>query len=408
MALEATAVLEIGTDHVRVMVGELRDDGVVTVVGIGEAESRGIRKGEIFNRDDAIASVRKAIKEAESNWRKNIHSVMLITSGGQAESKRSVGIHRVVDPQDNQLSEIDESDVSEVIEIARRVSLPENRIRLHTLQQYFQVDDIFNVTSPVGMACEELRVDMLTIHGKRSAVDNLRKIVDDVPIACRDAAFSGLCASMAVATDEQKKAGVLIVDIGGGTTDFTLYHDGFLLAAGSLAVGGDHVTNDISIGLQIPHVQAELVKKKEGCALTNLMERDHNISIPAVSQGFGGKMARAITLNTIINARMDEIFTLVKETIDQECPNVPLRAGVLLTGGGAFLNGVRDLGQKVFNVPCMFGKPFDVQGLSTAKEGPLYACHIGAIRYAASLNTVVGRSPFGRRLLKVLWGGSHE
>jgi len=171
-------------------------------------------------------------------------------------------------------------------------------------------------------------------------------------------------------------------------------------------VGGDHVTNDISIGLQIPLTQAELIKKKEGCALTNLMERDHNISIPAVSQGFGGKMVRAITLNTIINARMEEIFTLVKEQIDQYCPNVPLGAGVLLTGGGAFLNGARDLGQKVFNVPCMFGKPFDVQGLSTAKEGPLYACHVGAIRYAASLIVTEERTPLSRRLLKMLWGGT--
>ena len=134
MSLEATAVLEIGTSYVRVLVGEMRNDGVVTVVGIGETESKGIRKGEIVNRDDAISAVRKAIKAAEANWRKSIHAVVLITSGGQAEAKKSTGIHRVIDPVDNQSSEVDESDVAEVMEIARRVSLPENRIRLHTLQ----------------------------------------------------------------------------------------------------------------------------------------------------------------------------------------------------------------------------------------------------------------------------------
>ncbi len=408
MSIEATAVLEVGTRTVRVLVGEIRDDEVVTVVGIGEAESRGIRKGEIVNRDDAIGSVRKALKEAEKNRRRSIHSVLLITSGGQAEAKKSTGIHRVVDPQDNQLSEIDDSDVEEVVEIARKISLPENRIRLHTLQQYFQVDDTLNVTSPVGMACEELRVDMITIHGKRSAVDNFRKLVDDVPVACTDAVFSGLCASMAVLSEEQKKAGVLLIDIGGGTTDYALHYDGFLLTAGSFAVGGDHVTNDIAVGLQIPPTQAEYIKKKDGSALTNLMERDHNISIPAATQGFGGKMVRSITLNTIINARMDEIFTLVKEQLDRQCPNAPLSAGVVLTGGGAFLNGARDLGQKVFNVPCTLGKPFDVQGLSTAKEGPLYACPLGAIRYAASLRTVKEQPSFGRRLLNTLWGGSND
>ncbi len=408
MALQATAVLEIGTSTVRVMVGEIRNDGVVSVVGIGEADSRGIRKGEIINRDDAITCVRKAIKTAEKDWRKSIHSVILITSGGQAESKKSTGIHRVVDPADNQLTEIDGPDVEDVIEIARKVSLPDNRIRLHTLQQYFQVDDTLNVTSPIGMACEELRIDMLTIHGKRSAVDNFRKLVDDVPISCTDAAFSGLCASLAVLSEEQKKAGVLVVDIGGGTTDYVLCYDGFVLTAGSFSVGGDHVTNDISIGLQIPLTQAEYIKKKDGCALTNLMERDHNISIPAATQGFGGKMVRAITLNTIINARMEEILTLVKDQVDRECPNIPLSAGVVLTGGGSFLNGARDLGQKVFNVPCMYGKPFDVQGLPTAKEGPLYACHIGAIRYAASLHTVEEKPSIASRLMKTLWGASNE
>ncbi|MDF7798916.1 cell division protein FtsA [Pontiellaceae bacterium B1224] len=408
MALEATAVLEIGTSTVRVMVGEVRDDNVVSVIGIGETESRGIRKGEIINRDDAIKCVRAAIKAAEENRRKSIHSVLLVTSGGQAQAKKSTGIHKLVDPADNQLSEVDEHDVAEVVEVARKVSLSENRIKLHTLQQYFQVDDMVNVTNPIGMAGEELRVDMITIHGKRSAVDNFRKIVDDAPIVCNDAVFSGLCSAMAVVSDEQKKAGVLVVDIGGGTTDFTLYHDGFIQAAGSFAVGGNHITNDISVGLQIPLGQAELVKKKDGSALTNLMERDHNISIPAASQGFSGKMVRAVTLNTIINCRMEEIFQLVKDQIDLQCPNVPLSAGVLLTGGGSFLNGARDLGQKVFNVPCTHGKPYDVHGLSSSKDGPLYACHVGAIRYAASLNKPVEKRSFGRKLLTIFWGSSHD
>ena len=407
MKLEATVVLEIGTSVVRVLVGELRDDGIVTVIGMGEAESRGIRKGEIINRDHAISSVRKAIKAAEKNYQKSIHSVILITSGGQAESKTSTGIHKLVDPDDNRPSEISTEDVNEVVEITRRVALPENRIKLHSLQQYFQLDDLVNVTSPAGLAGEELRLDMLTIHGKRSTIDNFRKIVDDVPIACTDAVFSGLCSSFAVVGEEQKKAGVLVIDMGGGTTDFVLYNDGFVHIAGSIAVGADHVSNDIAVGLQIPMDQAENIKLKEGSALTNLMERDHNISIPA-THGFPGKMVRAVTLNTIINARMEEIFTLVKDRVDRQCPNVPLSAGVLLTGGGAFMNGARDLGQKVFNVPCMRGKPFDVQGLPSAKEGPLYAAHIGCIRYAASLRKTVETRSLKQRIMKMFWGGAHD
>jgi len=407
MSIEATAVLEIGTTTVRVVVGELRGDGIVTVTGLGEAESRGIRKGEIINRDHAVASVRAALKAAEEDRRRSIHSVHLVTSGGQAGSKTSTGILKLVDPVDNQLSEINADDIDEVVEVARKVALPEGRVKLHTLQQYFQVDDMLDVTSPVGMAGEELRLDMLTIHGKRSTVDNFRKIVEDTPIDCADAIFGGLCSAIAVVNDEQKKAGALVVDIGGGTTDFVLYHDGLVQTAASFAVGGEHVTNDIAIGLKIPSGQAEHVKLNDGCALTNLMERDHNISIPA-RQGFPGKMVRAVTLNTIINVRMEEIFMLVKEHVDRHCPNVPISAGVLLTGGGAFLNGARDLGQKVFNVPCSYGKPIDVHGLPSAKDAPRYAAHVGCIRYISSLQAREEKPTLGKRLVKLLWGGSHE
>lgn len=407
MAIETTAVLEIGTRFVRVLAGELREDGTVLVTGIGQAKSHGIRKGEIVDRDAAIASVRAALKAAEENLRKGIHSVVLVTSGGQAESKESTGILRLVDPADNQPAEVTKEDIDEIVEIARKVALPENRIKLHTLQQYFQLDDTVKVSGPVGMAGEELRLDMLTIHGKRSTVDNFRKIVDDVPIECTDAVFGGLCAAVAVLNEEQKKAGALVIDLGGGTTDFVLYHDGLVQAAASFPVGGEHITNDISVGLRIPQDQAEYVKKHDGNALSNLMERDHNISIPA-ARGFPGKMVRAITLNTIINARMEETFTLVKNHIDRHCPNMPISAGVLLVGGGAFLNGVRDLGQKVFNAPCSFGKPFDVQGLPAAQDAPRYAAHVGCIRYAASLRKTIEKPTLGQRLAKLLWGGSHE
>jgi cell division protein FtsA len=385
----------------------VRGDGEVSVTGLGEAPSRGIRKGEIINRDHAIASVRAAIKSAEEDGRKSIHSIHLITSGGQAESKTNTGILKLVDPDDNQLSEVTLEDLEEVAEVARKVALPETRIKLHTLQQYFQLDDLFNVASPVGMTGEELRLDMLSIHGKRSTVDNFRKIVEDAPIECTDAIFSGLCSAIAVVNEEQKKAGVLVVDIGGGTTDFVLYHDGLVQTAASFAVGGEHITNDIAIGLKVPSGQAERVKLSEGSALTNLMERDHNISMPP-QQGFPSKMVRAVTLNTIINARMEEILILVKEHIDQRCPNIPMSGGVLLCGGGAFLNGVRDLGQKVFNVPCSFGKPFAVHGLPAAKDAPRYAAHIGCIRYAASLRVNDEKPPLGKKLAKIFWGGSHE
>lgn len=407
MAIKSIAVLEIGTSTVRVMIGELRDDGDVSVTGLGEAPSRGIRKGEIINRDHAIQCVRTAIKAAEADGRRHIHSIYLITSGGQTASKTTTGILKLIDPEDNQLLEVTAEDLIEVAEIARKVALPESRIKLHTLQQYFQIDDLFNVASPVGMTGEELRLDMLSIHGKRSTVDNFRKIIEDAPIECSDAIFSGLCSAIAVVNEEQKRAGVLVVDIGGGTTDFVLYHDGLVQTAASLAVGGEHITNDIAIGLKIPSSEAEQMKLDKGCALTHLMERDQKISVPS-QQGFPSKMVRAVTLNTIINARMEEIFMLIQEHVEQRCPNVPISAGVLLCGGGSFLNGVRDLGQKVFNVPCSFGHPAAVHGLPATREAPRYAAHIGAIRYAASLHAKEEKLPWSKKIGRIFWGHSHD
>ncbi len=404
MAGEVTAVLEVGTTRIRCLLGEMREDGSVLVVSRVETGSRGIRKGEIANRDEAISSVRKALKAAEADFRKSIHLVVLVMSGGETCSKRSTGVHRIADPEDNRAQEVLPQDVHDVVAAASKVVLPENRIRLHTVQQFFKVDDINNVVDPLGMACEELRVDVLTIHGKRSAVDNFQKLIADIPIACADAVFSGLGAAMAVADDALKQVGVLVLDLGGGTTDYLLYHEGMVQTCGSFAVGGNHITNDIAVGLHIPRRQAEELKTKEGSALSNLMERDRSISIPSVSRGFNGKIVRALTLNAIIQERMDEIFMLVKGEIDRTCPNVPLGGGVLLTGGGAHLRGARDLGQKVFNVQCSFGKPFDVHGLPSSQSGPDYASLIGAVRYAETLEKQAGPPSRWKRFLRMVWG----
>ncbi|MFL2860490.1 MAG: cell division protein FtsA [Pontiellaceae bacterium] len=404
MAGDVTAVLEIGTSKVRCLIGEVREDQSISVVGYGEVESQGIRKGEILNRDKAIIAVRKALKTAEENTRKTIHSVVLVLSGGDASCVISEGVHRIADASENRKQEIMAEDIAEVLSIARRHVLPDNRIRLHSLESYFTVDDIQEVTDPKGLSCEVLKVQVLTLHGKRSVVENFQKLVVDIPVVCADAVYNGICTSWAVTNKSMRKAGVLVIDLGGGTTDFALYHNGILQHCGSFTAGGSHVTNDIAKGLQIPEAQAEALKNKEGSALSNLMERDRNISIPSDTHGFNGKMVRAVTLNTIIQARMEEIFELVKEDVEGFLLNKPLGAGVLLTGGGAFLDGTRDLGQKIFNAPCSIGKPIDVHGLPSQQSAPYYAPLIGAIRYVSSLEKKVENPSHFKRLLQHLWG----
>jgi cell division protein FtsA len=404
MAGDVTAVLEIGTCQIRCLVGEVREDQSISVLGYGEVDSQGIRKGEILDRDKVILAVRKALKTAEENTRKSIHSVVLVLSGGDATCVVSEGVHRIADASENKKQEIVEEDIADVLSIARRHVLPENRIRLHSLENYYTVDDIQEVIDPKGLSCEVLKVQVLTLHGKRSVVENFQKLVVDVPVVCADAVYSGIGSAWAVTNESMRKAGVLVIDLGGGTTDFTLYHNGVLQHCGSFTAGGSHVTNDIAKGLQIPEAQAEALKKKEGSALSNLMERDRNISIPSDTHGFNGKMIRAVTLNTIIQARMEEIFELVKDDVETFLLNKPLGAGVLLTGGGAFLDGTRDLGQKIFNAPCSFGKSIDVHGLSSKQSVPYYAPLIGAIRYTSSLEKKVENPSVFKRLFHLIWG----
>ena len=404
MAGEVTAILEIGTSNIRCLVGEVRDDNIVSIVAIGESKSKGIRKGEISNHDDAISSIRNALKNTEKNYRKNIHSIVLTLSGGNTSSFISEGIHKVADYEQNIAQEVLLDDINQVTTIAEKIVLNEKRIRLHSLQQYFQVDDMKQVLDPIGLRCETLKLEMLIVHGKRSVVSNFQKLVSDVPINCVDAVYSGLGSSLAVTNEEMRKAGVLIIDLGGGTTDYIFYYDGLLKKCGSLTLGGDHITNDIATGLQIPIKNAEELKIKEGSALSNLLERDRNISLPSDTQGFSGKIIRAVTLNTIIEARIEEIFQLIKKDINESFQSISLGAGILLTGGGSYLNGTRDLAQRVFDTRCIIGKPIDVQGLPSSHEGPNYAALIGCIRYSNKINKKVYNPSLFKRFFRMIWG----
>ena len=404
MTNDVIAALEIGTSMIRSVVCEIRDDDSISVLALSEVKSNGIRKGEIFDRNEVIDSVRHALKELELNYRKNINAIIISLSGGNTECYFSDAVSRIADPNENIPQEILQDDIVDLSNIAKRVALPSSRIKLHSFNQYFKVDDIDNVVNPLGMTCESLSLQVLTVHGKQSIVENFQKLVADVPIDCIEAIYSGLSSALAVTTEAMRKTGVVVIDIGGGTTDYCIYHDNILKLCGTFTVGGDHITNDIAAGLQIPVENAEEVKIREGNALLNLMERDRNISLPSTNNGFSGKIIRAITLNTIIEARMKEIFQLVKSDIDHKLPSLPLSGGILITGGGSYLNGARDLSQKIFNLPSMIGKPRDTQGLPSVNDGPRFSALIGAIRYFKNHEKKMTKSSNLKKILNLFWG----
>lgn len=409
MSAPLITALEIGTTTIKVLMAEVREDGGLMVAGLGECESRGVRKGEIVDFELALEAVRRAMEAAEAAANKSIgESVYLVASGGRAESRLHIGGIPVLNEYDEPHGEISREDMDQALEVARKIPLPDDRIRLHTLQQNFEVDGRGGIVNPERMVAEELRVGMLLIHGQRAVVENLKRMVENVPVVCTDAAFGGFCSALAVLTPEQKRAGVVVIDLGGGTTDYIIFNAGLVKLAGSIAVGGDHITADIASGLNLNRRQAEALKKDSGSALINRLQSDQNISIPAEG-GFSGRVVRAATLNTIINARVEEIFKLIADKMEQDGLAGQLNAGVILTGGGAAMEGVADLAQQVFNAPCQIGRIYDCVGLSTKQEGARFAAAIGCVRYAAS--QIKPEAPIKaawKVWLSKLWGGTNH
>ncbi len=406
MPASLITALEIGTTTVKVLMGELREDGGLMIAGLGECDSRGVHKGEIVDFELALNAVRRAMEEAEENSRRAIgESLYLAASGGRAESRLHTAGIPVLNEFEEAGGEITADDIEHALEIARKIPLADDRIRLHTLQQTFEVDGRGGIVNPEGMLAQDLKVGMLLIHGRRSTVENLKKLLLAVPVNCADAAFAGFCSALAVLTPEQKRAGAVVIDLGGGTTDYTVYNAGTVRLAGSIAVGGSHVTEDICSGLNINRRQAEALKKESGNAVLNAMASEQSISVPAEG-GFSGRVLRSSTLHTIIHARMEETYRLIADQIEANGLSGVLSAGIVLTGGGSALEGAVDLAQQVFNAPAQIGKVYDCVGISTKKEGARFAAVIGAVRYAGE--QLADQPQEASRLsqwFKKLWGG---
>ncbi len=368
--------LEIGTSKVRAVVAQARADGHLMVVGLGECPSRGIRKSEVFDFEHALSCVRMVLQDAEENSNVTIRSVFLAVSGGHIQS--SIGHGNV--PIYHESHEITVHDVEDVRAAASTLSLPSEREKLHVIGQGFSVDGGERVQNPVGLEAARLETDMLILHGIRSRLKNLIKVAKSVPVDVQDVAFDGLCSSLAVLTSEDKDHGVLLIDLGGGTTSYLSYVGGAVASGGCLGVGGDHLTNDLARGLRIPQVLAESLKEEYGAASVDIAGRSQKVEIKD-NGGTSRRHVRMGDLQLITSLRAEEILKLVRaalrpETLDR------LGSGVVLTGGGAYLRGMAPLAEKIFGVKCQLGRLRDVSGLSVGGAGVEYATSVGLLRYA--------------------------
>ncbi len=377
MSLPPIVALEVGTSMVRALVGELTEEGQLIVSGVGECPSRGVRKGEITDYDNALSCVREALQKAEDNSHVTIEEVHLLVSGGHIRSR----VNRGTAPVLNDDGEITAEEIENAEKMARAVSLPTGHDVLHTILQRYLVDENLPVVNPEGLEGTKLAVDMLIVHGQCNAMRNIVKVVRSAQVDVADVAFSGLCAALAVLTPAEKLNGALMIDLGGGTTDFVAYAEERLADAGAFAVGGDHISNDLAFGLRLPLAEAERLKLEFGTAIPDYAVRNQTVT---ASPGTGQppRQVRLADLQTIVHLRIEETLVLVREQIRQNKLTSKLGSGVVLTGGGARLKKVDQLAEKIFGLPCRIGRPREVSGMTAVMEQPECSAVVGMLRYA--------------------------
>lgn len=377
MPLPPVAAIEIGTSKVCVLIGDLLEDDQIMIIGQGVSPSRGVRKGEVIDLNNVTSCLTHALEQAEEQADVSVSEAHVVISGDHIQSLTNRGSV----PVRSEGGLVSGEEMDEVADLARAVSLPPDRGKLHTITQRYLLDDEQVVLRPEGMEAARLTMDMLIIHCLRNRVKNLVRTLKDVNVEVLDIAFGGLMSAMAVLSPEQKQGGAIVIDLGGGTTDFLVYSDLAIAHAGSLSVGGDHVTNDIAIGLGLPHALAEELKKASGSAIVRPSAGSQTVALPAEG-GFQGKNVRLSDLQTIINARMDETLRLVKDSILGAGLRTETVSGVILTGGGAHMDGIVELASDIFDRECLIGRPRNVSGLAVVTEGPQYAAPLGMLQYA--------------------------
>ena len=372
------AGLEIGTSKICVVVGEQNADGALNIIGLGQSRSRGVRKGEICNPEQVEEDLRAAIFEAEQMADVEIRSVYLGVSGGHIRGFNNRGVHPVVSAD----REISQDDVDDAVKNAKAINLPAENTIINHVRQHFYVDGQDGVTNPVGMLGARLEVDMHVIHGHANRLQNVIRLVRATSLTVDDVVFNGIATSLALLTNEQKELGALVIDIGGGTTEFVAYSDGIIRHSGVLAVGGDHVSNDLAYGLKVPLTRAEKLKLEHGTALVHEAAKNQAISITN-DLGLELKRINVGHLQRIMALRLEEVFQLIAQDLEAVGLTDYLRAGVFLCGGSSRVPGIVPLAENIFQMNVAPGRASAVSGLTAALDQPEFATAIGLVKYGS-------------------------
>jgi cell division protein FtsA len=377
MAREENIVvgLDIGTTKVCAIVGEITDEGI-DIIGFGSAPSKGLRKGVVINIAATEESIRRAVEEAELMAGVKIHSVYAGIAGGHIRGFNSHGIVAVTD------GEIRQADVNRVIDAAKAVAIPQDREVIHVLPQQYIIDDQDGITEPLGMSAVRLEARVHIVTAALTSAQNVIKCTSRAGLHCQAIVLEQLASAEAVLTQDEKELGVCLIDIGGGTTDIAVFNDGSVVHTAVLPIGGNHLTNDIAIGIRTPQDEAEKIKKRFGSAVAGNVNREEMIEVPSV----GGRRPRVLSrqiLCEIIEPRVEEIFQLVKEEIQNTGYEELLASGVVVTGGTALLEDITAIGEEVLGLPVRLGVPRAIGGLVDVVRSPMHATGVGLVVHGA-------------------------
>lgn len=377
--------LDIGTTKICAIVGEVTETGI-DIVGIGTHPSTGLRKGVVINIESTVDSITKAIEEAELMAGSKITSVYAGIAGGHIKSFNSHGIVAVKD------KEITEGDVQRVLDAAKAIAIPMDREVIHVVPQEYIIDDQDGIKEPVGMSGVRLESKVHIVTGAVSSAQNIIKSCNKSGLNVAEIVLEPVASAEAVLTHDERELGVVLVDIGGGTSDIAIFSQGALVHTGVLTLGGNHITNDIAVGLRTPQNEAEKIKIKYGCAMSSLVKGDESIEVPSV----GGRKPRTVPrklLAEIIEPRVEEIFSLIQREVVKSGYQDLLASGIVITGGTTILDGMVELAEFIFDMPVKRGVPTGVGGLKDVVNSPKFATGVGLLKYAARKNAARTKFP---------------
>ena len=380
--------LDIGTSKVCALVGEINDRGQVEVIGKGTSPMKGTRRGNIINLDQGIEAVKKAVDEAEVMAGLQIESVYVGVSGDHIRSVNSRGVVSVMGKH----KEISRDDIDRVIEASKSINVPPDLELLHVIPREFVVDGQDGIHDPQGMTATRLEANVHIVTGARTHHQNVLTCVNKAGIAVQELVLEQLAAAEAVLTQDEREMGVLLMDVGGGTTDYAVFLEGNVIHTNVLPVGAGHFTSDISVVLRTPMEDAERIKKRYGCALASLVTEDDPIEVPTVG-GRAPKILSRQELTGILEPRAAEIAKLVYRDLEKVGLEKEIRSGVVVVGGGAEMDGIVEMVEQVFDQQARKGVPRGVGGLSDTVSGPEWAAACGLLLWGLRDQGRVRRRP---------------